>query len=85
MKLLTTLALFYTALLAHAVSIPADLAFPLKSRETCSSPPGENGCGYGRECGDGPGYTCSPAGQIVAIACCGPNGCKRINEQPYCV
>ncbi|OBT43109.1 hypothetical protein VE00_05550 [Pseudogymnoascus sp. WSF 3629] len=37
MKLFTTFALLSTALLAHAVSIPADLAFPLESRDTCSS------------------------------------------------
>jgi hypothetical protein len=60
MKLFTTFALLSTALLAHAVSTPADLAFPLESRDTCSSPPGENGCGHGRECGDGPGVVSCP-------------------------
>ncbi|KFY67153.1 hypothetical protein V496_01727 [Pseudogymnoascus sp. VKM F-4515 (FW-2607)] len=72
MKLSATIALFSMAIFAYA--------------ETCNSPAGVNYCGGGRECGDGPGiYTCSPAGQIVAIACCGTNGCRLVNGQPFCV
>ncbi|KFZ07831.1 hypothetical protein V502_09729 [Pseudogymnoascus sp. VKM F-4520 (FW-2644)] len=86
MKLLTTLALLSTALLAHAATIPADVVGLLESRDTCSpAGDGSNTCGYGRECGAAGIYTCSPAAQIVAIACCGPNGCKELNGQHFCV
>lgn len=57
MKLLTTIVLLSTSLLAYAATIPdnMDVTFSLESRDTCSSPPGENGCGGGRECGDSAG------------------------------
>ncbi|KFY44541.1 hypothetical protein V495_03408 [Pseudogymnoascus sp. VKM F-4514 (FW-929)] len=86
MKFSTTLILLSTAILGHAATILAEMAGSLETRDTCSpSGDGRNTCGYGREC-DGPGiYTCSPAGIIVAIACCGPNGCKEINGQYFCV
>ncbi|OBT62451.1 hypothetical protein VE03_08607 [Pseudogymnoascus sp. 23342-1-I1] len=66
MKLSVALALLFTALLAHASTIPAaELSFPLESRDTCSSPPGENACGGGRECGNGAGI--DPKGQPEAF------------------
>lgn len=61
MKLLTTLALLSTAILANAATIPAQLASSLESRKSCNTPgSGKNYCGGGRECGDGPGIVSSP-------------------------